>query len=149
MRKVFIMAVLFSLVIFSCKKSNTKQDEPKVEDLTYKKLTQNKWQVVKAISGNINVWTFPGLVESCLKDDYYRFKKDSVLTSFDYVNKCSGSPDSTNSTWYFINGNTKSLRGTFFNQTSDATIIDLTDSTAQFRTLYNGSDVDIYFKKIN
>lgn len=149
MKKLFILTLIFSGLIYSCKKTDDKKEEPKVEDLTYKKLTQNKWQVVKALSGNINVWTIPGLVESCLKDDYYRFKKDSVLTSYDYNNKCSGSPDSTNSTWYFIYGNTKVIRGTFFNQTSDATIIDLTDSTAQFRTLYNGSDVDIYFKRIN
>lgn len=149
MRLILFSVIACSIAMYSCKKTSTKQDKPKVEDLTYKKLTQNKWQVVKAISGNINVWTIPGLVESCLKDDYYRFKKDSVLTSYDYINKCSGSPDSTISTWYFIDGNTQIIRGTFFNQTSDASIVNLTDSTAQFRTLYNGSDVDIYFKKIN
>jgi len=111
-----------------------------------KRLTQWKWLIYKVEVGGVDFWKLPGVIESCTKDNTYKFYKDSVLTQYENTEVCSGAPDSTRSEWQFLDGR-KKIMATLFGLSDTANVVSLGDSTMQLGINYQGSDALIYFKK--
>jgi hypothetical protein len=145
MKKLLIFTFL-TLAAIGCKKT---VEEPQVtqipEDIEMKRITSAPWLMYKATANGLNIWDV-GVIESCQKDDTYKFYKDSSLMQYENANICSGNTDSTESSWSFYEGR-KKLIGTILNITDTAEIVLLDDNFLNVKLDYEGSPVVIYFKK--
>jgi hypothetical protein len=148
-------SIVFTIAIFqffSCKKEKTNVapgKEPIVEapvDIEMLRICKPNWLIYKVMVGSTDFWPIPGIFETCMKDDTYKFYKDSVLTTFENKMICSGNSDSSHSSWNFVDGR-KKIAASFFGTTDTADIVLLTDSTMQLFVNYNGTDATIHFKK--
>lgn len=143
-----LLAIILLLLVFSCKKKEKGDDGPATpaQDIEMKRITQWKWLVYKVEVGGVDFWKLPGVIESCTKDNTYKFYKDSVLIQYENSEICSGADDSSRSEWQFIDGR-KKLMATLFGMSDTANIVSLGDSTMQLGINYQGNDALIYFKK--
>ncbi len=148
MQKVFISAIIIALA-YSCKKKveppKTPENFTPAVDSIMLKLTAHQWEIYDVKTSGTSVWNFPGVIQKCLKDDSYRFYKDSLLVSYENTLKC-GTDDSTTSDWQFIDGR-KKVKATILNLTDTADIISLSNDKMQLALEYNGSPAEIYFRK--
>ena len=110
-----------------------------------KRITSHDWIMYKVTLGGLNMWD-AGVIQSCQKDDSYKFYKDSVLMTYENANVCSGNSDSTESSWQFFDGR-KKLVGTILGSTDTADILLLDDLNLNVQVDYSGSPAVIYFKK--
>lgn len=142
------LAIVLLLFVFSCKKKDKGDDGPgtPAQDIEMQRITRWKWLVYKVDVGGVDFWKLPGVIESCTKDNTYRFYRDSVLTQFENSEVCSGATDSSQSEWRFIDGR-KKVMATLFGLSDTANVVSLGDSTMQLGINYQGSDAVIYFKK--
>lgn len=147
MRKLVLFVVL-STALFACKKKtedSVNNPAPAPEDLEMKRITSHDWIMYKVTLGGLNMWD-AGVIQSCQKDDSYKFYKDSVLMTYENANVCSGNSDSTESSWQFFDGR-KKLVGTILGSTDTADILLLDDLNLNVQVDYSGSPAVIYFKK--
>ncbi|MCC6818383.1 MAG: hypothetical protein IT245_05800 [Bacteroidia bacterium] len=146
MKKLLIFG-LIALSIYACKKGTdvTPESNKPTEDLPMKYLTAAPWLAYKVTLSGVNIWDL-GMIDGCMKDDSYRFYKDSTLTQYENTNVCSGSPDSTESEWYFFKGREKMV-ASILGLTDTANIISLDTANMQLQIDYDGSPVMVYFKK--
>lgn len=89
MKKIFISTIVIALA-YSCKK---KAEPPKAPDsasanLEMQQITAHQWEIYDVKTGGFSVWNIPGIIQNCLKDDSYRFYKDSLLVSYENTLKC-------------------------------------------------------------
>lgn len=154
MKRKYLLAVgLLFLTYAACKKENNVQPLPGTNvtpivpvDHEMIRITRSEWLIYKVDANGTDVWQIPGIIETCTKDDTYRFYKDSILTSYENSNICSGRADSTRSNWQFIDGR-KKLSATLLGGNDTADIVLLTDTTMNLLLNYNGTDATIFFKK--
>ena len=150
MKYLALYSVAACALLFACKKEKEdikdEQQQQPVEDIDLKRITAHQWIVYKLEAGSLNVWDFPGLIEACLKDDSYRFYKDSTLTQYENAKVCSNGKDSTVNNWQFYD-NKKKLIGTMLGITDTVDIISLQDTSMQFSLEYDGTPAMIYFRK--
>ena len=155
MNKVLLVIVVILIGIGACKKEKPPVAEEKVKpadtipilpDYEMMHITKPLWIIYKLESGGVNIWSIPGIIDNCLKDDTYRFTKDSVLTDYENKVHCAGTTDSTKSKWQFID-NRKRVLADLFGMSDTADIKSLTDTTMQLFINYSGQDADVYFKK--
>ncbi len=146
MRKVLVVTLLLTLVL-GCKKTIEQPAEEKkvTEDIEMKRITAFPWVIYKVTLGGTNIWDL-GLIESCTKDDSYKFYKDSTMTQYENAEVCSGGQDSTKNTWYFYDNKAK-LIGTLLGITDTATVLSLQETEMSLLVNYNGNPVNVYFKK--
>lgn len=144
--KQFLISLSFVLLLFSCKKEDVVDITPKqAEDLEMKFITAFPWIIYKVTLNGSNIWDI-GLIEACLKDDSYSFKRDSSLIQFENKNICSGNPDSTVTQWTFYEGR-KKIIASVLSLTDTAEILLLNESDMELMVDYEGSPVRVFFKK--
>lgn len=143
-----LLAIILLLCVFACKKKGKGDDGPSApaQDIEMQRITRWKWLVYKVEVGGVDFWKLPGVIESCVKDNTYKFYKDSILTQYENSEICSGAPDSSRSDWQFMDGR-KKVAATLLGLSDTADVISLEDSTMQLKINYQGSDALIYFKK--
>ncbi len=149
MKTSVFLSVILSVLILACKKNKSDGSESPAKttfDSTSIHITTPLWVIYDVQSSGISVWGLPGIIDNCLKDNTYKFYPDSVLTSFENTNKCSGSADSTQSQWYLFNKN-KNMVATILDVTDTAEIIKITSDRMQLLIDYEGNPVNAFFKK--
>ncbi len=147
----YILLGLIVFLIFSCKKSKdtvTPVVPETVIPVDYEmiRICKPEWLIYKVDVGGTDFWQIPGIFQTCMKDDTYRFYRDSVLTTFENKNICTGNSDSIHSRWNFMDGR-KKIEGIFLGNRDTADVVKLTDSTMQLYVNYMGNDANIFFKK--
>jgi hypothetical protein len=146
----FTILAAIGLFFFSCEKESSDQLTPAnnttAVDYEMLHITKPEWLIYKVDAGGTDVWQLPGIISTCSKDDTYRFYKDSILTTFENKNICSGGTDSSRSRWQFIDGR-KKVTATLLGTSDTATILELTDSTMRLFVNYMGTDATVFFKK--
>ena len=149
MKKILVLAA-FVCFINACKKKVDKPITPIVVpvlpiDSALIKLTANKWEVYDVKISDNSIWSIPGIIQACMKDDSYQFFKDSFLSAYENAKKCA-TDDSTRTKWQFIGG-TKRVKATLLGQSDTADIISLNETKLQLGLDYNGSPAEIFFRK--
>ncbi|MES2617051.1 MAG: hypothetical protein V4613_04180 [Bacteroidota bacterium] len=150
-KHILIVVLAAGLIVASCKKEQpVKPDDQTTTQpvINYEmlRITKPYWTIYKFVLGGIDYWSIPGIIDACNKDNTYRFYKDSVLTTYENDNVCTGSTDSSRTNWKFLNNN-KKIEATLLGTTDTADILLLTDSTMDLSIDYNGQPAKIYFKK--
>jgi hypothetical protein len=151
MKHLFLYTVAACAFLMACKKEKEEvkeEEKPATEDLDMKRISAHQWIIYKLEAGGTDLWGFPGIIETCMKDDSYRFYKDSTLMQYENAKVCSGGKDSAANRWQFYD-NKKKLIGTMLGITDTVDVISLQDTTMQFSLDYQGTPALIYFKKKN
>ena len=104
--KPIILLSVVSLFVYSCEKTENKPDNNNNNGSSKTKLellTQKNWKVSSLVSSGQDLWN-SFLIESCNKDNQYRFRTDDSLSLYDMTSKCSPTdPDSSVSIYKFYN----------------------------------------------
>lgn len=147
MKKLSLIAVLV-LLAYSCRKTgeDPAPSTPQVvDDVEMRLITAFPWVAYKVSLSGVNIWDL-GMIESCMKDDTYKFHKDSTFTQFENSNVCAGSEDSTQHDWMFYQGR-KKIIGTFFGVRDTGEIMLLDTANFQVQVDYEGAPATLFFKK--
>lgn len=146
-----MVTAVTGLLMVSCKKETPEKPDDKTTNtpvINYEMLRISKpnWIIYKFELGGFDYWSIPGVIDACNKDNTYHFYTDSTLTTYENDNVCTGSTDSTRSTWQFLDNN-KKIEATLLGITDTADILLLTDSTMNLSFDYNEQPAKVYFKK--
>lgn len=149
----YFWGILTFLIVLSaaCKKEKKGPDNPPPDNTPkiserMMNITANEWIIYKFVLGGTDFWLVPGVIDACNKDNTYRFYRDSVLTTYENTNICSGNTDSTRSNWEFVD-NEKKVMATIFNITDTADILLLNTTNMNLSFDYGGQPGTVYFKK--
>lgn len=127
-------AVLFSLVVLS---SCDKDDDDDNEVSRTQLLTTGQWRLTAAVANPALVagpFTITDLynsqiMQSCLKDNLYKFNTDNTVTTDEGAEKCDPAAPQTSNAPYSLSANEQEL--TFLGTT--LTITELTNSTLKVK----------------
>lgn len=150
--KPIILLSVVSLFVYSCEKTENKPDNNNNNGSSKTKvelLTQKNWKVSSLVSSGQDLWN-SFLIESCNKDNQYRFRTDDSLSLYDMASKCSPTdPDSSVSIYKFYNNNTQlilNVKLTSTNVLNDTTdIVELSETLLKINATYSGIPATISF----
>ncbi len=150
--KPIILLSVVSLFVYSCEKTENKPDNNNNNGSSKTKLellTQKNWKVSSLVSSGQDLWN-SFLIESCNKDNQYRFRTDDSLSLYDMTSKCSPTdPDSSVSIYKFYNNNTQlilNVKLTSTNVLNDTTdIVELSETLLKINATYSGIPATISF----
>jgi hypothetical protein len=150
--KPIILLSVVSLFVYSCEKTENKPDNNNNNGSSKTKLellTQKNWKVSSLVSSGQDLWN-SFLIESCNKDNQYRFRTDDSLSLYDMASKCSPTdPDSSVSIYKLYNNNTQLILNvkltstTVLNDTTD--IVELSETLLKINATYSGIPATISF----
>jgi hypothetical protein len=150
--KPIILLSVVSLFVYSCEKTENKPDNNNNNGSSKTKLellTQKNWKVSSLVSSGQDLWN-SFLIESCNKDNQYRFRTDDSLSLYDMASKCSPTdPDSSVSIYKLYNNNTQlilNVKLTSTNVLNDTTdILELSETLLKINATYSGIPATISF----
>ena len=150
--KPIILLSVVSLFVYSCEKTENKPDNNNNNGSSKTKLellTQKNWKVSSLVSSGQDLWN-SFLIESCNKDNQYRFRTDDSLSLYDMTSKCSPTdPDSSVSAYKFYNNNTQLILNVKLTSTNilndTADIVELNETTLKINAEYSGVPATISF----
>jgi len=150
--KPIILLSVVSLFVYSCEKpeeDNTNNNNNGSTKTKSELLTQKNWKVSSLVSSGQDLWN-SFLIESCNKDNQYRFRTDDSLSLYDMNSKCSPTdPDSSVSIYKLYNNNTQlilNVKLTSTNILNDTTdIVELSETLLKINTIYSGIPATISF----
>ena len=150
--KPIILLSVVSLFVYSCEKTENKPDNNNNNGSSKTKLellTQKNWKVSSLVSSGQDLWN-SFLIESCNKDNQYRFRTDDSLSLYDMASKCSPTdPDSSVSIYKLYNNNTQlilNVKLTSTNVLNDTTdIVELSETLLKINATYSGIPATISF----
>lgn len=150
--KPIILLSVVSLFVYSCEKTENKPDNNNNNGSSKTKvelLTQKNWKVSSLVSSGQDLWN-SFLIESCNKDNQYRFRTDDSLSLYDMASKCSPTdPDSSVSIYKLYNNNTQlilNVKLTSTNVLNDTTdIVELSETLLKVNATYSGIPATISF----
>lgn len=105
MKYILSIVILFTVLIFSCKKSDSTTS------------TQTKTQLISSAAWKYDTATVKifgvitpipaGYIPDCSRDNLYTFNSNNTGVASEGTNQCSGSPASSPFTWAFANNETQ------------------------------------------
>lgn len=152
--KIVKLTALFCVGILAFTACKDKEDPPATNNGSSKSrkelITLKNWKISSLITSNTDIWG-TAFVESCNKDNQYKFRSDDSLVLYDMSSKCSPSdPDSSTSMYKLYNGdkqiilNVKLTSSITVKDTAD--IVTLDENTLQLNAEYSGLPATITFK---